>query len=679
MPPLVSAITSFMETYNQALLGLVRFSHRMARWIALGTLLLTVPLALFTLQHLRLDTDTSNMIDPTLPYRQLNAELDRAFPQLDDLIIAVIEAETAEQAEALANRYASELQRHAELFQFIDQPGQGPFFDQHGLLYLDTEELWKLDERLTEAEPFLGALVHDPSLRGLFEILERALRAETEPAHQALLGTILDELAQRIDDQVSGRASRPFWRERLLDNENRTEGSIHRRFVLAKPKLDFTSLEVGGDALKTMRGLASELSEAEPAHARIRLTGSVAMADDELGSLPSGAGLATVLSFGLVCLILFVGLRSLRLIGAILVTLVIGLLWTAAFAALAIGHLNVISVTFPVLFIGLGVDFGIQFGMRYREEREQGADHTTGLRRTALGVGNALTLAATAAALSFFSFIPTAYKGLAELGLIAGVGMYIALWLNFTLLPALLTLWPIQPPFTKLRDGALWRGMIWLVGHRRLTLLVSGGTLLAAALVLPHVRFDFNPLHMKDPELESVATFLDLLKDPHASPYRASVIVENLAEAESLAERLAQLDEVDKAITVTSYIPSDQEEKLAMIEELGLVLQPLLMEQTPQPPPSDAERLRAFERFQHRLSEFVSKAGKDTPLGASAARLLHAIERLRGTPGWPEPALANLERRLVAGFSDNLRRLRTLLMARPVTLDDLPEAIRTRY
>src|SRR5690606_13918599 len=133
---------------------------------------------------------------------------------------------------------------------------------------------------------------------------------------------------------------------------------------------------------------------------------------------------AGVLSFVLVTLLLVWGLRSFRMVVATVATLIVGLVWTAAFATLAIGRLNLISVAFAVLFIGLSVDFGIHFALRLREEIGARSSLGEAMRRAAAGVGGSLTLAAVAAAISFFSFLPTAYIGLAELGVIAGAGMF---------------------------------------------------------------------------------------------------------------------------------------------------------------------------------------------------------------------------------------------------------------
>jgi hopanoid biosynthesis associated RND transporter like protein HpnN len=669
--------TASINAYKQLMVWLVDFSRRKAGWVLMSAFLLSAMCLSYTATHLYLDTDTAKMLDPNLPYRQLDLEIERAFPQLHELIVVVVESDTAERAEEVADEMATRLHETPTLYQSIYQPGKGPFFAQNGLLYLEIDDLWKIDERLTEAEPFLGTLSRDPSLRGLFSVMKQAFDEPLSLANQELLAKIFEGISDIIDDQLEGKVSRPFWRKQLLDDAIEPQ-DIYRSFVLVKPRLDFTSLQVGAGGLANIRHLASQLQTEGPHGVRIRLTGPVALSDDELGSIPQGAGLATLLSFSLVFFILFTGLRSGRLVGAILVTIILGLAWTAAFATLAIGHVNVISICFPVLFIGLGVDFGIQFGMRYREELEKGKSHTPALQDAAIGIGPSLTLAAVTAAISFFSFVPTGYQGLAELGLISGGGMFIALFANLTLLPALLSLFPLKLPLKQEKNGTLWWLGSWMVGHKRITLSITFFTLLAAGSLLPWVQFDFNPLHMTDPKLESVATFLDLLNDPKTTPYTISVLTGNLKEAETLADRLNQLDKVDKTVTLASFVPSEQEEKLAIIEEMNLVLQPITMPGDQIRPPTLEEQVQSLEAFQHQITQPGTREMGE-PFLRSMQRLDQTLTRLKTASGWPDLTLQKLQARLLTDLPKNLKRLRDLLSATPVNLEDLPEDIRDQY
>ena len=240
-------------------------------------------------------------------------------------------------------------------------------------------------------------------------------------------------------------------------------------------------------------------------------------------------GLTTV---SVVILILWLALKRWRIVVAVLVNLVVGLALTAAVGLWMVGALNLISVAFAVLFVGLGVDFGIQFSVRYRDARHDENDVAKALRNAAADVGGPLLLASASIAAGFYSFLPTAYRGLSELGLIAGTGMMVAFVTSITLLPALIAILnPKYEPdpigFAALAplDHFLARRRIWIV---RATLTA---TLLGAPLLF-RLQFDFNPMNLRSATTESVSTLLDLMRDPRTSPNTIDVLAPDLGEGD---------------------------------------------------------------------------------------------------------------------------------------------------
>src|SRR5438552_5441325 len=366
------------------------------------------------------------------------------------------------------------------------------------------------------------------------------------------------------------------------------------RFVMTRPVLDFSGLESGATARTGIRRLASGLGFSSESGVRRRLTGQIALDDEQFATLRDGALRATLISIAAVCAILFAAMRSLKLVGAIVATLIAGFMLTAGFAALAIGSLNLISIAFGVLFIGLAVDFSIQFSVRYRDQRHRLGTFPAALRGTALTIGPSLVLAAGATAIGFLSFVPTRYTGIQALGWIAGGGMLIAIALNFLLLPALLALLRPrgEPEAIGFRRAApLDR---WLI-ERRQWVIGSAALLAAGSIALsPRITFDFDPLNLKDPKTESVSTARDLMNDPMTTPYPAEILAPSLSEAQALADRLGALPEVAQVVTAASFIPEDQHKKLAIIEDVALLLGPTLSGVAPLPAPSDAEVLKAI-------------------------------------------------------------------------------------
>jgi len=661
-------------SFQAGLVTLVDFSRRTALWIVLGALVGSAGLLAYTATNLTLDTNPLNLLDPTLPFRSLKHDFETAFPQLSDVVVVIVDSESTSDAEEVAKALVVQLERHSELFQDIYHPGTGPFFDSAGFLYLDTAELWDLDKHLTQWEPFLGTLAQDTSLRGLFSVLGLAVKnLKDTDDHQPLI-QVFDQISDTIHAEITHQPHSAFWQDAMMGRMGPGRNQ-NRQIVLVKPRFDFSHLQAADSPLRVLRSLATQLTEQH--QVQIRLTGSSAIEEEERQTLATGASVAAVLSVIFVCLILFWGLRSPQLVGSILVTLAISLIWTAGFATFAIGTLNFISATAPVLLIGLGVDFGIQFGMRYREERKRAGTHASALRQTAFGVGVPMTLSAFAAAFSFFSFLPTSYRGVAELGLIAGGGMFIALLANVTLFPALLTLLPLQPVPAQPPGQLSKRLSRFLVTYPRPILWAAIFLTVASVALLPKARFDFNPLNLKDPSTEAVATFLDLLGDPDTTPYTIQIVAKDLPTARELEHRLNGLQEVEKTVTLASYVPKDQQEKLALIDQMAFVLQPILMPGASMTKPTVEEQRQAFHDFLAQLVH-LDTTRSDSVFVASLGRLSGLMtvfqKNLKN-----DALLEEFEKRLLGDLPQNIERLQRLLSAQLVTLNDLPPNLKSRY
>ena len=393
------------------------------------------------------------------------------------------------------------------------RPDASPYFRHHALLYLPMAELRKTTERMIEAQPLLGTLAADPSARGLLNALDLMLRgvARGEVALASLAGP-LGRLAESAEAAVEGRASPFDWSGLLLDRKPSPREL--RRFVLVRPRLDFAALSPGAAAGEVIRAEAARLGLRQEAGVRVRLTGSVALADEEFATIREGAELSTSLTLALEAVLLWVALRSLRLILPVLATVMAGLVLTGAFGLAVYGSFNVISVAFAVLVIGLGDDQSVQFAIRYREERHRLSALVPALVEAGRVAGPSMGLAALAIATGFCALAPTEYLGMAELGVIAAGGMLLAWLLSLTLLPALLRL--ARPPGEPEPVGYRFLAPVdsFLRGHARAVTACTALLALLCAAALPRLSFDFNPMHLRDPNTEAVSTLRDLARDP---------------------------------------------------------------------------------------------------------------------------------------------------------------------
>jgi len=393
-------------------------------------------------------------------------------------------------------------------------------------------------------------------------------------------------------------------------------------------------------------------------------------------------GIAGVFCFLLVALVLYRALRSIKIVIATLLTLLVGLIWTAAFTAAAIGTLNPLSITFAILFIGLGADFGIHLGTGYADRLRSGDAPPQALREAAGQVGTALIFCTLTTAIGFYVFVPTDYRGVSELGLIAGTGMFVILFLTLSFLPALLSRGFQVDPAQELRDPVHFRTHFWRrVGEHPKAIRRTAGVLaIITVLLLPGLRFDANVVEMRDPQTESVVAFKDLLAHSSTSPWYLNVLVPDLGEAQELADRLASLDEVEQVITLNSFIPTEQDEKIEILEDVNFLFEQPTHIRYGQPSPPVEEQVRALQDLHDSLGETI-QVGGDAPLALSMDRLrehLAAFLARAREQDRTHEALADLEAVLLQPFPEHLERMRAALEANAVTVDDIPERLRKR-
>ena len=640
---------------------------RSAALVVIAGLLLGVVAAGLAMTRLGVSTDTDALFAASLPWRQRAMALDRDFPQNRDLLVAVVDAEIPEEADATAAALAAAASTDTAHFRTVRRPDSSPYFDTNGLMFLSTAELGPLMDRTIDAQPFLGQLVADPSARGLFAALSLiGLGIEHGQADLTGFAASLQSFHATLGSVLAG-APKPLSWQSLLSG-SLAEKAGRYRFVLIQPKLDYAALQPGGGATDALRAAIAKLEFVAAGTARVRITGAVALADEEFATVAQGAVAGLLGSFVLIALWLFLAIRSWRLIVPVLATLVLGLLLTTGFAAAAVGTLNLVSVAFAVLFVGIAVDFAIQFTVRFREMRLHAADAQRALIETARRVGVQILVAAVATSAGFLAFVPTSFSGVAQLGLIAGLGMVIAFLCTLTFLPAALTL--LRPGvegaeigFTRLRpvDDAIAR-------NRRVILALFAALAVAGMAGIPFLRFDADPLHTKDPATEAMATLRDLLADPVTTPYSIDALEPDLKQAVAAGQRASALPLVANTLTLQSFVPEDQSAKLAIIADAANILAPTLSNRTPPAPVSSADLRLATRTAATGLTRATANLPPNAPIALVAADL-------RALQTAPDAVLANANAALTRFLPAQLARLRASLAAQPVTVQSIPAAI----
>lgn len=648
--------------------GIVAASVRLSWLTILLALAVSGGAIYYVVNNFAITTDTSQLISPELDWRKRERQFDAAFSQHTDTIDIVIDGKTPELTESAAAQLSAALSKSTpEPFQIVRRRDGGPFFEKNGLLYLSLPEVQDITAGLIKAQPVLGTLSADPSLNGLARALALVpLGIKEDRAKWIDFEKPLGVMANAMDDMLAGKPTYFSWGQLLTGGA--PSPSELRRFLEVKPVLNYSDLEPGAEATDLIRATANRLGLTPENGVRVRLTGSVPMADEEFGTVAEGAALNTALTIAAVLVILWLALRSGKIIFAVLVSLFSGLAITAALGLYLVGALNLISVAFAVLFVGIGVDFGIQYAVRYRQERFSRQGLGESLVAAGRNAGKPLALAAAATTAGFYAFLPTDYVGVSELGLIAGSGMIVAFLTSITLLPALLEL--LNPP-GELHDvgyKSLQPVDRFMARHRKIILALTALGVVSGLPLLAKLEFDFNPINLRSQKVESVSTFNDLMRDPNTAPNTIEILTPNLGDAEQLATKLDKLPEVDRTVTLASFVPEKQDEKLALIRDCYDLIGPTIEPDQVSPTPTDAETRQTILDTAKDFED-VSKLPGASPLAAHMAGTLRKL-----AAATPE-VRAKIGAALLDGMKLRLTQIRAALKAEPITLQNLPPEI----
>lgn len=645
--------------------SVVRTCTRFAIAVVVFALLLAVGAGFYTARNFAINTDINTLISPDLDWRKRDNQFEQAFDR-DRLILAVVDAPTPELTSSAAQALAEKLSADKKNFESVTPLGSGEFFEKNGLLFLPVEEVGQVTGQLESGAPLIEIMAGDPSIRGLTGALETGLagikRGQVKLENSARPFNLI---AQTVEDVLNKGSATFSWRE--LTSDKPLTDADRRAFIEIKPIVDYQSLEPGKEATDGIRQAAKDLNFESQYGARVRLTGPVPMANEEYATVQDGAivnGIGTVL---IVLLILWMALHSSKIIFAVFVNLFIGLSITTAVGLMMVGSLNLLSIAFAVLFVGLGVDFGIQFSVRYRSERFKNDDLRLALENAARRSAVPLSLAAMATAAGFLCFLPTDYKGISELGKIAGAGMLVAFITSITSLPAMLTL--LNPPGEKEPVGYAFLAPVdhFLEKHR---IIIIVGTMLVTVAGLPllfFMKFDFNPINLRNPKAESIATFLDLRKDPNTGANAINVMTNSEADAKKIEARLEKLPEVLRVMSLGSFVPEDQPAKLKLIAQAAKIVGPALSPDQVDAAPSDQENVDALKSSVESLRR---TAGDNKGAGALAARrLADALAKLAGSNQATRDKAQSI---FVTPLKIVFDQLKNTLQAQPVSLNTLP-------
>ena len=644
--------------------AIVDFCIRRAPLIIAVAAILGLGSATYVERHFAVNSNVHKLLSPNLPWVERNATYMVAFPQQATSILAVVTAPTPEFAGVAAAALATKLAQQKSQFHAVSANQSSPYFARESLLYLSPEDLQARMDALSQAAPLLRTLASDPSLRGLSHTLSLALgglqarRFTLDQTTQPL-----DAIAAPIEQVLVGKPAAFSW-QALLANAPAAPQDL-MSLVNIWPVLDYSVIEPGQRATAAVRKAVEDAKLQSSYDATVRLTGTVPLADQQLSTLHQDVGLNFALTGIIIVSVLWLGLRSMRIVTAACLSILIGLVITAAAGLALAGAFNPISVAFAVLFVGLSADFAIQFSMRYRAQRHEKVDLKSALVETARLVGAPLTLAALAAAAGFLSFVPTDYRGVAELGMIAGCGMVVAYVASLTLLPVLL--WYCDPPAEPepLGYAGLAGADRFLQRHRVLIVAATSIIALAGLPFLFQLQFNFDPNSLQSTNAEPLVALRALNSNPRIVINSAHTLTAP-ADAPAVVKAVSALPEVGGTRNLNSFIPADQDTKIKIIAGAAGVIDPAL--NAPKAAPaSDSDDVAALRTAAKDLQATTSEGGG--PGAAAAARLAKDLDALASASPDLRQKAASV---FIAPLRIDLQQLQASLHPQTVIRADLP-------
>jgi hopanoid biosynthesis associated RND transporter like protein HpnN len=673
--------------------------------LALGLAALSI---LYTVRNLDFQTAQKDLISPQNRLMRLSKQID-AFDRLDTFVVVV---ESPDQARSLKFLHAlvplleADRANYDHLFYRVDPE----IFKPWALLYLDEKELFTLYDNLQEHQVFINDLSQASDLTHFFSAVnhemtsamvgelftgflsEKSKDGEKEPLDLDFLVRVLGEMRDRLAGDASFTSPWESFFTKKSWGSGSEEGYFwteNKRYLLAfvTPRKTERSFS---DALHSLEALRKAIAglQADFPEVKAGVTGQEALNQDEMGVAFHDMSLATVISLLGLAALLMVFWRGFRRPLLELIELLVALSWTFGLTTLWIGHLNILSVTFAPLLLGLGIDYGIHWFAWYQEEEQRkAASKEEALQATMLKLGPSILLAGFTAALSFFPLVLTGFKGLVELGMITSMGMAMTTVTTLCLLPALTMLFdkPRPEPHHSPSPSPV-KNLLKFKRGKALAVLIPAG--LATGLSLwgsAGVAFDLNMLHLQSKRAESVVWERKLLEGSERSSMYGAILARSLEEVREKTLALKALPTVSEVQSVRSLLPDDQEAKIHFLKEM----KPLIAGLGPFSDPDGSIHLSELDsvlgRIRFKMSDTSgSEWGASKPLESQMVQVRELIDDVRRYFHGTETAsliqkLQGFEKNLMEDLKDKMDILRSSVDANLMGVADLPPFLLQRY
>jgi hopanoid biosynthesis associated RND transporter like protein HpnN len=695
----------------RALGWLARAVFRHRRWFLYPQILLFVLCVLYTTRYLTFDTSRDNLVGSNKKYHQNFLKFKKEFPTQDDLVV-VVESEDSDKNRQFVERLGARLEAETNLFRDVFYKGDLKMLGPKALLFVPEADLADLERTLADYRPFIQRFTHTTNLVSLFSMINtgfRTAKQEQNAENESMMKAF--PALERIVGEATGSLKRPgtplspginalFSTGGTNDTETagqnaNTEDAEQQIYVtFAHGRIYLVTAqaprdELNGQAVERLRTLVEE-TKIEVSGLNVGLTGEPVLEHDEMEQSQKDTTVASIVSL-LVCSLIFIyGYQETGRPVKATLSLIVGLGYTMAFATAAVGHLNILTITFVPILIGLAIDYGVHLISRYEEELRRGRTEQDALIKAIVYTGQGIFTGAFTTAGAFLAMAFTNFKGIQEMGIICGGGLLVCLIPMMTMLPVLL-LKGRQNVIDQVQSNVAERRArienLWLQRPVLVT-CVTVGLCALAATQLRRVYFDYNLLHMQSAGLPAVEFEKKLLNSADKSVLYGAVIATNLHDATDMLQRLTNLPAVAGVETIARFLTEDQTNKLKIIGEIKAELAPVLFG-PPDPNPVDIPELsRTLYSLYGYLGAAYDEVQKEDPtLARQFEALRQAVGNLRKEmlSGNAEQLETNslqlgaFQRALFNDVRDTFQALKTQDGDAPLGVQDLPQALRDRF
>ena len=688
---------------------LFRFIERLAFKHSLIVVALSIILAGLSIwvtgEKLTFKTGRGDLVAKGLPYVKLYEEYRDQFEDLEGMVI-VAESESPEKMAEFAETLAAKLKVRPDLFSQVIYKFDTSYFRSRFLLYLDPPDLESLQTKLEEHQNFIESVNASPGLNPLLNEINREISSgmvdslmtdflggddaeEEEKKNDKndlnLLIRIIKEMNRSLKKNYHYKSP---WQSLFNSGEEslREKGYLVSKnekllFILAVPNEDETSFTGYKDSVYSARELIAEVKKDFPSIS-VGLTGEDVISTDEMITTQKDVELASKIALGGVALLFIIAFKGIVKPLLAVFSLLIALAWSLGFTSLTVGHLNILSVVFTTILIGLGIDFGIHILERYKEERKEGDDISTALQKTLQGTGQGNFSGAITTAMAFGAMVLTDFIGIVELGWIAGWGILFCMIAMVLLLPALVTLeekWR-KPVYTKSVEKPITASISWLdrfFSHYKLIITACCMLVLLSSLALRTAHFDYNLLNLQTKGTEAVKYEMRILENAGRSAWSAAMLADTLEEVRQKETQLKTLPTIENVESIAAMVPKHQEENLQYVREnLSPLLSELYVEEE-----DESFSLKALTKTLKRIRfKLQGREGKEDKVAQAAREIDKFFKEVESVEeDLAEAQLQEFSEELFVDYRGLMADLKKNAEPKLVEISKIPKSLRDRY